>query len=96
MSTREFVQKKLFQKITEERKNWDNEELEPAIVAVLDRDDNWTLAYELIPDEWFTENDNLNREEVQKRVDTYGDTDSFDRWAVILWLFEQFGEEYDA
>lgn len=88
--------KELIQKVNEERKNWDNNELEPAIAAVLDRDDNWTLAYELIPDEWFNENGDLNREEVEKMVETYGDENSFDRWAVILWLFEQFGEEYDA
>lgn len=88
--------KELIQKVNEERKSWDNEELESAIVAVLDRENLWDAARKLIPDEWFTENDNLNREEVEKRVATYGDADSFDRWAVILWLFEEFGEEYDA
>lgn len=89
-------QKELIQKITEERKNWDNEELESAIVAVLDRENLWDAARKLIPDEWFNENGNLNREEVEKMVETYGDENSFDGWAVILWLFEQFGEEYDA
>ena len=89
-------QKELIQKVNEERKSWDNEELESAIVAVLDRENLWDAARKLIPDEWFTENDNLNREEVEKMVETYGDENSFDGWAVILWLFEQFGEEYDA
>jgi len=90
MATRDFIQKKLFKSICEERKNWDNEDLEPAIVAVLDREDNWVLAYELIPETWLDE----NREEIEGYVDTYGDADSFDRWAVILWLFSEFGEEY--
>ena len=88
--------KELIQKVKTERKNWDNGELESAIVAALDRDNLWDVARKLIPEEWFTANGGLNREEVEKMVDSYGDEDSFDRWAVILWLFEQFGEEYDA
>lgn len=88
--------KELIQKVSEERKNWDNCDLEPAIVAALDRDNLWDAARKLIPDEWLAENGDLNREEVEKMVETYGGENSFDRWAVILWLFSEFGEEYDA
>ena len=85
-----MTKEKLVQLIREERKNWDNEELEPAIVAILDREDGWAAAYKMIPEAWLDE----NREEVESYIDAYGGADSFDRWAVVLWLFEEFGEEY--
>lgn len=91
-----MTKRELISIVRKERENWDNCDLEPAIVAALDRDNLWDAARKLIPDEWFNENGNLNREEVEKMVETYGDENSFDGWAVILWLFEQFGEEYDA
>jgi len=85
-----MTKKELIQLIHEERKNWDNEELEPAIAAVLDREDAWMAAYKMIPKAWLDE----NREEVEGYVKAYGDAGSFDGWAVMLWLFEEFGEEY--
>ncbi|MCC7572211.1 MAG: hypothetical protein KO464_02340 [Candidatus Methanofastidiosum sp.] len=59
-----MTKKKLIQLIREERKNWDNEELEPAIVAVLDREDGWTAAYKTIPKAWLDE----NKEEIEGYV----------------------------
>lgn len=82
--------KELIQLIHDERKNWDNEELEPAIVTILDREDGWAAAYKMIPETWL----NKNRGEIEAYVEAYGDANSFDRWAIMLWLFEEFGEEY--
>jgi len=83
-----LTKSQLIEKIKKERENWDPEtDLEAPIMAVLDKEDLWSEAREMIPKKWLKE----HKEEIKERV---YDWEDHDRIAVLMWLYEQFGKSY--
>jgi len=82
-----LTKSQLIEKIKKERENWDPEiNLEAPIMAVLDKENLWDKAREMIPKKWLKEH-----EEIKERV---YDWEDYDRIAVLMWLYEQFGKIY--
>jgi len=83
-----LTKSQLIENIKKERKNWDPEtDLEAPIMTVLDKEDLWDEARKTIPKEWLKE----HKEKIKERV---YDWEDYDRIAVLMWLYEQFGKNY--